>query len=82
MLSLTRGVFITERQLLKLAKDVARLKANIYKKNYNKNKYKQVAFRFDKNKINYIDFKIKLKKDNLTVTKFFVNCMQKYLNNH
>lgn len=79
MLFLIRGVFITERQLLKLAKDVARLKANIYKKNYNKNKYKQVSFRFRKDEIDYIRFKNILKKNNISISKFFIDAIKDYL---
>lgn len=76
-----RGIFITERQLRKLAKDVAILKANIYKKNYNRTKYRQVSFRFDKNIIDYDKFKNKLKENNLSVSKFFINCIWEYLEN-
>lgn len=71
--------WITERQLLKLAKDVAKLKANIYKKNYNKNNYKQVSFRFKKNEIDYMKFKNILKKNNISISEFFINAMKDYL---
>lgn len=74
-------IIITDRQLRNLLKDVARLKANIYRKKYNSTKYKCVSFRFDKNLLNYDLFKQKLAKNGLNLTSFFTNAIQEYIKN-
>ena len=75
-------VIITDRQLRNLLIDVAKLKANIYRKKYNATKYKCVSFRFDKNLLDYNLFKQKLTQNGLNLTSFFTNIMQEYIKNN